>query len=164
MFQGFRIFPRKEEAMSKVLPYGLAILCTGLLLWSTGSGRVSVIETTRIVKQVEVKEVIKYVEVAKTDNRKVEITKPDGTRIVSVHERTMGRTESTKELSKVDTTIKEETRKEYNSARYNLGVFVDADKRLGFSAGIRLGNLPVSLQLYTVPTNMYGAIGLQLEF
>jgi hypothetical protein len=159
-----RLLPSSEEVKAKILPYGLAILCIGALLYKGGAGHVSVLESTKYIKQVEVKEVVKYVEVNRTDNRRVEVTKPDGTRIVSTSNSTTDRREQVQARVETKTEVKEEeTRKVNELPKYNLGVTYDVAGHVGISAGIRLGDLPLFLQVYTVPTELYGAIGLQLE-
>jgi hypothetical protein len=159
-----RLLPTSEEVKSKILPYGLAILSIGILLLKGGTGPVSVVESTKYIKQVEVKEVIKYVEVARKDDRRVEITKPDGTHIVSTHVSTTDRREQVQIKEEGTTETQEEVRKSYASLhRYNLGLTYDVTGNVGVSAGIRLGDLPIFLQVYTVPTKLYGAIGFQLE-
>jgi hypothetical protein len=147
-----------------ILPYGLAVACTGLLLYKGGAGHVSVMESTKYIKQIEVKEVVKYVEVNRTDNRRVEVTKPDGTRIVSTSNSTTDRREQVQARVETKTEVKEkETTKVNAKPNYNLGITYDTAGSIGVSGGIRLGTLPLFLQLYAVPSRMSGAIGLQLE-
>jgi len=98
-----QLFPDKKRLGQTLLPYGLAVLATGLLLSKGSTGEVYTLEVTKYIKQVEVKEVVKYVEVERRDNRRVEITKPDGTRIVSVSNSQVSGRESTATMERRET-------------------------------------------------------------
>lgn len=154
------------ERIRLILPYCLAIAATGCL-WFYNTGEVTTKESIRVVKEVEIKEVIKYVEVQRKDTRRVEITKPDGTKIVSTHDTDIGRKESAVSVEKKAVAITEE-RKEVREVkslhRYNLGITLDADKHIGVSAGVRLGDLPIFLQAGFVPRTLYGNVGLSIQF
>ena len=165
-----KFLPTMDEVKARALPYGLAFLCLGVMIYrgNQSTAYVSLFTHTKVVKQVETKEVIKYVTTNQTDNRRVEVVKPDGTRIVSTHDTVLGQTESTKENSKSTVETKEDTKRTEKkvvsaSAKYNLGLFVDRKTDLGLSLGVRLGGLPIFLQGYFVPASKYGAVGIQLE-
>lgn len=165
-----KILPTMDEVKARALPYGLAALCLGVMIYRGNQTEVYVSQFvhTKVVKQVEIKEVIKYVTTNQTDTRRVEVVKSDGTRIVSTHDTVLGQTESTKEVSQSVVETKEETKQIEKkvvtvSARYNLGLFVDRKTDLGLSLGVRLGGLPIFLQGYFVPASKYGAVGIQLE-
>ena len=158
-----QILPTSKDIKRVGLPYLLAIGAVVVLWLVVKPATPTLIETTRYVKQVEVKEVIKIVEVTRQENHRVEVTKPDGTHVVSTSTINTSASEQTHSTQTQTIEAKEEVRKEYALHKYNLGIAVDTERDIHVSAGIRLGGLPVFLQFTAVPRKMSGTIGLQLE-
>lgn len=161
-----RLLPTKEELISKAIPYSIALGCVCALWMLHSAPETRLVESTKIVVQTQVKEVVKYVEVEKKSSHHVEITKPDGTRIVSTTTSELGRKEASSTVEKRETVQVDQKKEEVKAyvARYNLGASIDINKRVGIHGGIRLGDLPLFIQLYAVPSEMSAAIGIQIQF
>jgi hypothetical protein len=160
--------PTKDELKSRAPIYiGGAIAVAGLV-YSTLSNtpKIETIQVTKFVQVVQEKEVIRYVEVEKKTNTHTEITKPDGTKIVTTRTTEEEVKDSTKEREDTKIVAKEESTKktEPKQDRYHLGLNYNLDKEVSATVGVRLGNLPLFLTATVTPVPFNLGLGLSYYF
>lgn len=164
------LIPTVTDLKSRLPLYGVIFL-VGFVGWyaghiSTGPQLVEV-ATTRFIVKVEEKEVIKYVEVEKERTQHTEITKPDGTKIVTTIQTKEEKKESSKEESKSKTEVAEQSvvKEQQAKDKYYLGLSLDLQNTYSVIGGVRLGDLPLYAtgQVAVHPFNKFG-VGLGLSY
>ena len=164
-----QLYPTKLQLMQR-WPVYLTFLGLGTACFIAGQSlsKPQVVEviTTRTINVIQEKEIIKYVEVEKERTQHTEITKPDGTRIVTTIQSKEETKESSKETEDTKVAVEEKTHtKEEKKDKYYLGLSLDLQRTYSVIGGVRLGDLPLYLtgQVSVYPFDKLG-VGLGLSY
>lgn len=157
---------------SKLLPYGLAIVATGVAVWTLNRPS----EDIKVVTKIETVQVVKEVEKVVTKERvkwKTRIVyQPDGTTVVDEE----GESETDSSSDKTtdsENRSKEDTKVTVNSKTYPYSIGVSCNNILACGdfrnysiiGSVRLGTLPLSITAgtdITFPPNL--SLGVRFDF
>jgi len=163
-----KFMPTADEVKSRMPIYiGGAIAVAGLVYATLSSTpKIETIQVTKFVQVVQEKEVIRYVEVEKKTNTHTEITKPDGTKIVTTRTTEEEVKDSTQEREATTVVATEQTQKktEPKQDKYHLGLGYNTNKEFSATVGVRLGNLPLFLTTMFTPVPIIFGLGLSFYF
>jgi hypothetical protein len=163
-----KLVPTAEEVKSRLPLYlGGAIAVAGLVYATLNSTpKIETIQVTKFVQVIQEKEVIRYVEVEKKTNTHTEITKPDGTKIITTRTTEEEVKDSTKERETTAVVSTEQSTKktEPKQDKYHLGLGYNTNKEFSATVGVRLGNLPLFLTTTFTPVPIIFGLGLSFYF
>jgi hypothetical protein len=163
-----KLIPTVEEVKSRRPIYiGGAIAVVGLVYATLSSTpKIETIQVTKFVQVVTEKEVVRYVEVEKKTNTHTEITKPDGTKIVTTRTTEEEIKDSTQEREATTVVATEQYNKKTETRidRYHLGLNYSLDREISTTVGVRLGNLPLFLTSTITPVPFRLGLGLAYYF
>lgn len=163
-----KLVPTMDEVKSRMPIYlGSAIAVVGLVYATLSSTpKIETIQVTKFVQVVTEKEVVRYVEVEKKTNTHTEITKPDGTKIVTTRTTEEEVKDSTQEREATTIVVTEQSTKKTETKidRYHLGLNYNLDREISATVGVRLGNLPLFLTSTITPSPFRLGLGLSYYF
>lgn len=163
-----KLIPTIEEVKSRLPIYiGGAIAVAGLVYATLSSTpKIETIQVTKFVQVVTEKEVVRYVEVEKKTNTHTEITKPDGTKIITTRTTEEEVKDSTQEREATTVVATEQSTKKTDTKidRYHLGLNYNLDREISATVGVRLGNLPLFLTSTITPVPFRFGLGLSYYF
>jgi hypothetical protein len=163
-----KLVPTAEEVKSRLPLYlGGAIAVSGLVYATLNSTpKIETIQVTKFVQVIQEKEVIRYVEVEKKTSTHTEITKPDGTKIITTRTTEEEVKDSTQEREATAVVSTEQSTKktEPKQDKYHLGLGYNTNKEFSATVGVRLGNLPLFLTTTFTPVPIIFGLGLSFYF
>lgn len=163
-----KLIPTVEEVKSRLPIYiGGAIAVAGLVYATLSSTpKIETLQVTKFVQVVTEKEVVRYVEVEKKTNTHTEITKPDGTKIVTTRTTEEEVKDSTQEREATAVVATEQSIKKTETKidRYHLGLNYNLDKEISATVGVRLGDLPLFLTSTITPVPFRFGLGFSYYF